>query len=79
MAPYLTPNIMRQAMAAMTGETMAGIASSAVTIGRPRVMRPSRSAMPRPSSSSHTSEGAMITAVFQIEPRKRPSLNSASI
>ena len=35
MAPYLTPNIIRQAMAAITGDTMAGMASSAVMIGPP--------------------------------------------
>jgi len=58
-------------MAAMTGEIIAGMARSAVMIGRPRVARERRSAIPRPSSSSTTRDGVMMTAVFQIEPRKR--------
>ena len=45
MAPYLTPNIMRHAMPAMTGDTIAGMASSAVMIGRPWVTRLSSRAM----------------------------------
>ena len=57
----------------MTGETMAGMARSAVMIGRPRITRLRRSASPSPSSSSTTSDGAMMTAVFHTEPRKRGS------
>ncbi len=78
MAPYLTPNIMRHAMPAMTGDTMAGMASSAVMIGRPCVTRLSSRAMPRPASSSHTSEGAMRTTVFHTEAMNRSSRRSAS-
>ena len=79
MAPYLTPNIMRHAMPAITGETMAGIASRAVMMGRPWVTRLSRSAMPRPRSSSHTRAGTMRMTVFQTEAMKRSSRNSASV
>ena len=78
MAPYLTPNIIRHAMAAMTGETMAGIARSAVMIGRPRATRLRRRASPSPRISSSTRDGAMMTAVFHTEPMKRGSLNRTS-
>ena len=78
MAPNLTPYIIRQAMPPITGETIAGMASSAVMIGRPRMTRLRRSAIPSPRSSSIASYGAMMTAVFQTEPRKRWSLTSAS-
>ena len=37
MAPYLTPNIMRQAMPAITGDTMGGMARRAVRMGRARI------------------------------------------
>jgi len=79
MAPYLTPNIMRQAMAAITGDTMAGMASSAVMIGRPCVTRLSSRAMARPRSSSHTSDGTMSTIVFHTEAMNRSSRSSASL
>ena len=79
MAPYLTPNIIRQAIAAITGETMAGMARSAVMMGRPWSTRLRSIAMPSPSKSSRTSDGAMITAVFQTEPRNRGSRKIPSV
>ena len=78
MAPYLTPYIIRHAIAAITGETIDGMTRSAVMIGRPRSTRLRRSAIPSPSKSSRISDGAMSSAVFQTEPMKRSSLKSAS-
>ena len=79
MAPYLTPNIIRQAMAAMTGEIIGGMASSAVRMGRARIGRLRRRAIPSPSRSSSTSAGPVMTAVFHTEPQKRPSRSTASV
>src|SRR5213080_5079362 len=57
MAPYLTPYIIRHAIAAITGETIDGMTRSAVMIGRPRSTRLRRSAIPSPSKSSDQRRG----------------------
>jgi hypothetical protein len=64
-------------MAAITGDTMAGIASRAVMIGRPRVARLRSSAIPSPSSSSPAREGTMSTTVVHTDWMKRWSRTSA--
>jgi hypothetical protein len=68
-------------MAAITGHTMAGIASRAVMIGRPRVARLRSSAIPSPSSSSSSParEGTMSTTVVHTDWMKRWSRTSASV
>jgi hypothetical protein len=67
-------------MAAITGDTMAGIASRAVMIGRPRVARLRSSAIPSPSSSSSPArEGTMSTTVVHTDWMKRWSRTSASV